>query len=50
MAIFHGPVRVPEGAAVGTATVSLDFDAWENRSVEGTTFEMDVVLPQGSAE
>ena len=43
MALFHGPVRVPEEAGLGHAKVTLLFDAWKGRKVPPATAEVSVV-------
>jgi hypothetical protein len=43
MALFHGPVRVPEAAGLGKAKVTLSFHAWKGRQVPPATAEVSVV-------
>jgi hypothetical protein len=45
--LFHGPVRVPDNIAAGTATITLSFDAWKGVAVAPTTHSV-TVLPARS--
>jgi hypothetical protein len=40
--VFHGPVRVPEEAALGPAKVTYSFDDWLEGRVEPSTIELPV--------
>jgi WD40 repeat protein len=43
---LHGPVRVADAAAAGTATISLSFDAWKDGQVAATTHSVRVLPPK----
>jgi WD40 repeat protein len=44
---LHGPVRVPDNIAAGTAAITLSFDAWKGVAVAPTTHSV-TVLPARS--
>ena len=46
--LFHGPVRVPDNAAVATATATLSFDGWKGAAVAPTIHSV-TVRPRRSA-
>jgi hypothetical protein len=50
MALFHGPVRVPEEAGQGKAKVTLSFSAWKERKVPPATAEVAVVDSEKARE
>ena len=43
---MHGPVRAPETAGIGTAHVTVAFDAWEEGRVAPTQHDVPVVAPR----
>jgi WD40 repeat protein len=45
---FHGPVRVPDNAAVATATATLSFDGWKGAAIAPSTHSV-TVRPRRSA-
>ncbi|MFO0810243.1 MAG: WD40 repeat domain-containing protein [Gemmataceae bacterium] len=47
--ILHGPVRPPDTAGPGTATLTVSFDAWAGASVAPTTHAVAVARPKGLA-
>ena len=53
MALFHGPVRVPDEAGNGKAKVTVSL-AWKGRDVKPTTREVTVgdkpAEPKGEAK
>jgi hypothetical protein len=40
MALFHGPVRVPDEAGNGKAKVTVSFAAWKVREARSSTREV----------
>jgi WD40 repeat protein len=47
--ILHGPVRPPDTAGVGTATLTVSLDAWAGAGVAPTTHAVTVARPKGLA-
>jgi hypothetical protein len=43
--LFHGPVRVPDNAKLGTVKVTFSFDAWKIGGVASSSWEYSVVKP-----
>jgi len=46
MALFHGPVRVPDGVGAGAAKVTFSFDDWKDGKVKASTVELPVRKPE----
>jgi WD40 repeat protein len=46
---LHGPVRPPDTAGPGTATLTVSFDAWAGAGVAPTTQAVAVARPKGLA-
>ncbi len=42
MALFHGPVRVPDEATTGKVKVTVSLTAWKARDVKSSTAEVTV--------
>jgi Tfp pilus assembly protein PilV len=42
MALFHGPVRVPDEAANGKVKVTVSLTTWKARDVKSSTAEVTV--------
>ena len=41
--MFHGPVRVADDVALGTAQVKLTFDGWKEGNVAAATGSLELV-------
>lgn len=43
---LHGPVRAPQSAGPGTATLTISLPAWKDGEVAATTHQLDVLRPK----
>jgi len=46
VALFHGPVRVPDEAGNGNTKVTISFEGWKGGRIAPATFEIPITDPE----